>query len=106
MIKLLIDERSGHEAERALADILECCRLLVGQPRILAGGDLGDKAETDRIALAGGAVELIDHAADHAGDAGALRGILERKIIDRAVGGEPCSRGRSGLRRCGRHYGE
>lgn len=82
LVEVLVDEGFGDEGEGLALGILEGGRLLVGQPGVVVGDDLGDEAELDRIALAWRAVELIHHAAGNAGDSRAIGGLAQGEIID------------------------
>ena len=53
--------------------------------RGVAGVDAGHEAEGDGVAFAGRTVELVDHAAGDAGDAGAVGGLVQRQIVDGAM---------------------
>ena len=82
---VLVDKGFGDEAEGLALGILERRRLLVGEPRRVAGVDAGHEAEGHGVAFAGRAVELVDHAAGDAGDAGTVGGLVERQVVDGAV---------------------
>ena len=68
LVEVLVDEGLGDEGEGLALGILERRRLLVGEPRRIAGVDPGHEAEGHGVALAGRTVELIHHAAGDAGD--------------------------------------
>ncbi|MCY1226042.1 hypothetical protein D9M72_382590 [compost metagenome] len=85
LVQLLVGERARQEAEIARLQILIGGRLLIREANFLAGVDLGDEAEADRVALARRTIEFIDHATIHSGNARTIRRILELKIIDGAM---------------------
>src|SRR5690606_33504102 len=76
-LELLVDERLRHKGKGFALSVLEGRRLLVGHPRIVAGADLRDEPELHRVAIAGRSVELVDHTAGNARNAGTVCGLFQ-----------------------------
>ena len=53
LVEVLVDEGFGDEAEGLALGVLERGRLLVGEPRGVAGVDAGHEAKRDGVAFAG-----------------------------------------------------
>src|SRR5690606_16728752 len=80
-------------------NILEGLRLLIGQPAFLATVDARHEAEIGGKTGTGRPGELVDHAAVHAVDAGALGSILEPQVVNRPMRHEGTGALRAGERR-------